>query len=652
MIARMKKFHLFFSGDPSGVFKKLQKEELVEINALPEKFGFDDSGMTESGIEETLKKAEFLKNLVKTAEGKNAPGKILITEEQEKEVLKDFPLDETYGRFSLALKELEKRERIGKKLRSLKEELLPLHNLDVVPSDLFSMKNFSFCLFALDKKQKNIPEQIEGFTVERAGGDGKKALFLVIFPKEMKEKVLKQIEKNRGETVHLKRWNKTPSEIIKKIDASCEKNGKAQDTADKRVREILALKNKILVFYDHVNSLLHYQKAKQKLRTSKFVTGLSGWVKEKDIPRLSDFARDSLPESYLHISEPDANEGEIPIALENNRFVNPFEVVTDLYGRPVYKNLDPTVHLSVFFAVSFAFCITDAAYGLILIILSLVFMRKFRFLPAITKFLRLLLYSGIATLFMGAITGGWFGDLLTRLPANSIPVRTLGRLVILNPLEGGDKAFIFLGWALVIGYVQILWGLALNLFNSVKQWGIRKSGEAFTLLLIQVLVAVLLLSFIASRQNKIPAGFINIPAVLLVISFIYLMMAKAGTQKGLIMKIFWALYGGYNVVASNLLGDVLSYSRLFGLGLTTAVLGLVVNEMVFMSTGIPFIGYVLGTLLFILGHTGNLAINLLGGYVHTSRLQYLEFFTKFFESGGRPFNPFREVRNYTYLLKG
>jgi V/A-type H+/Na+-transporting ATPase subunit I len=127
------------------------------------------------------------------------------------------------------------------------------------------------------------------------------------------------------------------------------------------------------------------------------------------------------------------------------------------------------------------------------------------------------------------------------------------------------------------------------------------------------------------------------------------MITKAREQKGLVMKAFWAFYGGYNVIASNLLGDVLSYSRLFGLGLTTAVLGLVVNELVFMSTGIPYIGYLLGGFIFIIGHTGNLAINLLGGYVHTSRLQYLEFFTKFFESGGRPFNPFREVRNYTYI---
>jgi V/A-type H+/Na+-transporting ATPase subunit I len=649
----MKRFHLFFSGDSSKTLKGLQEEGLVEINTLPEKFGFEGHEATETGTEEVFNRIEMLKNLVKKMEGNRASEKIVITQEQEKEVLRRFRLDETYERFSLLLKEFEKRENIVKKLHLLKEELLLLRDIDITPADLFSMKNFSFSLFRLNKKQKNIPEQIEGFSVGRVSNDDKNPLFLVIFPKKAEKKVLKGIEKYRGEQVHLRRWNKTPSKIIKKIDTNYQKNKKVLESTYKKMGDILSLKREILVFHDHANNLMHYQKAKQTLKNSLFVTGLTGWVKENDVERLINFTQSNIPDSYLHISEPDTKEeADIPIALENNHIVNPFEIVTDLYGRPVYKNLDPTIHLSIFFVISFAFCITDAAYGLILIILSLVFMKKFRFMPTIRRFLRLILYSGAVTLIMGTITGGWFGDLLTRLPEGLFPVKILRRLVVLNPLEGGNNAFIFLGWALVIGYLQILWGLSLNLFNSLKQYGIKKSGEAFTLLFIQILVAVIVLSYTAFQKGKIPAEIIKYSALLLAISFIYLMINKAQTQKGLIMKSFWALYGGYNVIASNLLGDVLSYSRLFGLGLTTAVLGLVVNEMVFMSTGIPYIGYIIASLLFILGHMGNLAINLLGGYVHTSRLQYLEFFTKFFESGGRPFNPFREIRNYTYIETG
>ncbi len=650
MIARMKRFHLFFTGDSYGILRKLQKEGIVEIDALPDSFGFSGSEMTEPEIENTFKKAEFLKNLLKSVESRDVQDKLLLTPDQEKNILSSFALDKIYEKFSRAKKESASRERIGKKILSIKKELLPLRELEVVPSDLFSMKNFSFLLFAVNKKQKNTPARMEGFPVEKIGDAGRKSLFLIIFPKEFREKVLRQIEMLGGETVRLRRWNRKVIEIIRRLDTIQKRNATAGDAANARVREILSYRNEILVFYDHVNTLVHYRKAREKLKTSKFVTGLTGWIKEKDVPRLSAFVSEILPDSYLHVSAPDeSEENEIPIALENRKFMNPFEVVTDLYGKPVYRNIDPTAPLSLFFLISFAFCITDAAYGIILMALSLAFAKKFRLMPAVTKFMRLLLYGGAVTVLMGAITGSWFGDLLARIPAETALARILNRLVILNPLEGGDKTFMFLGWALAIGYVQIVWGLMLNLITSVRERGIRESDEALVLLLIQVLVAALILSYAAANRNLLPAEFIRVPGILLVISFIYLMIAKARTQKGPMMKAFWAVYGAYNVIAGNLLGDVLSYSRLFGLGLTTAVLGLVVNEIVFIFAGIPFIGFLLASVIFIAGHAGNMAINLMGGYIHTSRLQYLEFFTKFFESGGRPFSPFREMRNYTYL---
>jgi V/A-type H+-transporting ATPase subunit I len=125
------------------------------------------------------------------------------------------------------------------------------------------------------------------------------------------------------------------------------------------------------------------------------------------------------------------------------------------------------------------------------------------------------------------------------------------------------------------------------------------------------------------------------------------MYEKAKTQKELMLKGFWAIYGAYSVISGNLLGDILSYSRLFGLGLTTSVLALAVNQIVSLTRNIPFIGLILSIVIFVIGHFGNLTINLLGSYVHTSRLQYLEFFTKFYEGGGRVFKPFKEIRVYT-----
>lgn len=637
MIAKMKKFYLFFTGEPSEFLRESQRKEIAEINRLPESFGFESISVEKKNIEEMYHKIEFLKDTLKKVEGKEFTGKIVITVKEEEKIIKGFTLNEIYERFLRISCEIERRRRIIEKLLSIKKELLLIEGLPVAPAEMFSMKYFSFLLFSLPEKKA--PSGIDGFSVEPLKGG---EVFIIIFPSEKQKEIITEIEKMRGIVFDIRRWRYLPAEILKKVGLLEERNRRLLEEAERDLKEILSLKYHILVFYDHINSFLQYLKAKETTGLSKFAKGLWGWIKEKDIEKLEEMVHKYLPDSFLYISDPETGD-EIPVAFENRSPIEPFEVVTDLYGRPVYKNIDPTPYLSIFFLLSFAFCITDAAYGIILLLLSVIFMKKFKYTPGIVKFLRLIFYCSIATIFMGAITGSWFGDILSRLPSNFFAVRILNQLVILNPLEGGSKTFLFLGWALILGYIQILWGLYLNLSNSIKQYGIKKSVEPFTLLAIQILVAAIIISFFTSKKE-----FIIPLSSLLVLSFISLMVLKGLTQKGF-MRIFWAFYGAYNVIAGNLLGDVLSYSRLFGLGLTTAVLGLVVNEMVFMSKGIPFVGYLIASVLFIFGHLANLGINLLGGYVHSSRLQYLEFFTKFFESGGRPFSPLKEARRYTFL---
>ncbi|MCX7917236.1 MAG: hypothetical protein N2589_03825, partial [bacterium] len=209
--------------------------------------------------------------------------------------------------------------------------------------------------------------------------------------------------------------------------------------------------------------------------------------------------------------------------------------------------------------------------------------------------------------------------------------------------ESGEKSVLFLLIALIFGYIQIIWGLILNLYIQLKKYPLKYCGEAITLLLIQILVGVTIVIYFKTKT------LVKEPLYLLLLCFVYFMYEKAKTQKEFMLKGFWAIYGAYSVISGNLLGDILSYSRLFGLGLTTSVLGVVINQMVGMLKNLPYIGIFLAGLIFVIGHTGNLIINLLGSYVHTSRLQYLEFFTKFFESGGRVFTPFKEKRFYTII---
>ena len=649
MIAKMKRFYLFFTRNPESILSELQKESFVEIDRLPETFGFEHSGLEKAELEEKINQLDFLKGLLKTIEGKDFSGKVVLTEEEEQQIIEGFPLSEIYEKFLGMVKEKSRREKVSNRISELKKELDTIRYLTFAPCELFLLKNFDFCLVSIDRR-KHFTGKVVGLYAEKVGAKDKQVFWIVVFPKYIREKVFSEIEEMQGKILPLKPWNKKPVDVIEKLNKVLEKNQMAEKAQEQKIKELVIFKNRIFVYYDHLKSLFYYLGAQEKFGSSKFTKGCSGWVKEKDVARLEKFIDKRLPEAYLYIETPDLEEN-VPIAFENTKIVEPFEVITDLYGRPIYKNIDPTGPLSLFFAISFAFCLTDAGYGLLLVLLAWILMKKFRLIPSVVKFLRLLLYSGIATVFMGVITGSWFGDMLKRLPGALTPVRFLNSLVIIDPLEGGNNTFIFLGWAILIGYLQIVWGLMLNVYNKVKYYGIKQSGEAFCLLAIQILVGILIAVFVLKQRCSMPSAAIIVPVGLLVVSFAYFMKTKAQEQKGPMMKIFWAFYGVYNVIAGNLLGDILSYSRLFGLALTTSVLGLVINNMAFMLKGIPYAGYILACALFILGHIGNLVINMFGSYVHTSRLQYLEFFTKFFESGGRPFTPFSYSRRYTFISK-
>ncbi len=638
MISKIKKFTIFFVGEEEKFLKQLQKSGIAEIETLPFE-GFEKVSVSKEKIEDKIEKIKFLENIINEIE-KNQTEKIFISEKEEKEILEKFQLEKIYSHYFTLHQEIEKRKRIVQKIEKLKEELYPLLNTDIIFSEVFNLSNFSFFVFSIPPKKK-IKKFNENLYLEKLGENPREILYLILFRKEDKEIAENFLKETGVKILSVRKWNKKVKDIFRKLEGLKEKNEKTILEIKNEISKLTNYKKEIFVISDYYRSLYEFLSGKEKLGLSKFVKGIKGWIREKDIKLLENIISETLPESHLIIEDP--YEGEnIPISLENNRLVEPFEVVTDLYGRPVYKNIDPTGPLSLFFAISFGFCLTDAGYGLLLIILSTILMRKFKFLPNFIKFLKLLLICGISTFIIGVLTGGWFGDILYRLPEKFILIKILKKFVILNPLEGGNKAILFLLIALAFGYIQIIWGLILNLYKHLKNYPLKYCGESISLLLIQILVGIIILGF----WFKIKF-LIQIPLYILILCFLYLMIEKAKTQKEFILKGFWAIYGVYSVIAGNLLGDVLSYSRLFGLGLTTSILALVINQLVDTVKNVPYIGLILALIIFIIGHIGTLLINLLGSYVHTSRLQYLEFFTKFFEGGGRIFRPFGEVRRYT-----
>jgi V/A-type H+-transporting ATPase subunit I len=322
------------------------------------------------------------------------------------------------------------------------------------------------------------------------------------------------------------------------------------------------------------------------------------------------------------------------VYLSNIAPVRPFEMVTDLYGRPKPGESDPTPFFAFFFALFFGICLTDAGYGVVLIVISLLFLKLLHLGPTTRKLFRMMVIAGGFTVVVGVLTGGFFGlsvELSTEL------ARLRQSLMILDPMDP-NQMFYFFYFSLGLGYLHLLIGYTIGFFEALKQ---KDRKTAFFRKLPWVLV--MLLAPLAVGLPMLGASgdwawYAVIAVGLYVIAF-----SGVGDDSGLprLGAGFFNLYTGF----SGLFSDILSYARLFAMGLATAVIAQVVDTMAFDSNIIGMI------LILIVGHTFNIAMNSLGGFIHTARLQFVEYFGKFYTGGGRTFVPYARSMEHT-VLKG
>jgi V/A-type H+-transporting ATPase subunit I len=350
------------------------------------------------------------------------------------------------------------------------------------------------------------------------------------------------------------------------------------------------------------------------LGKTRSVLVLEGWVRSKDTPRLEariEPFKDSV-EYYLRDPEPDE---EYPVDLDNRKPWRPFELITRLYGLPQGRTMDPTIPLAPFFFLFVGLTVSEAGYGLLVALLSLLFLKLAKPKGGLRQFLILLTILGIANIFIGTLVGGWFG----------YPIRSL---LLLDPLADPVR---FLLLALALGFVQVWFGTFLNLCSRIRNREISPAvTQAGWLLLLPGLVL-----YGVTRQAH--WGWLAIAGAAGIVLF-------TSPSRNPVARFFGGLYGLYGI--SGYLSDILSYSRLLALGLATSVIAMVVNTLSQTASAIPWVGWLAAALIFVGGHLFNLAISFLGGFVHSMRLQFVEFFSKFFQSGGKPFKPFALESKY------
>lgn len=341
-----------------------------------------------------------------------------------------------------------------------------------------------------------------------------------------------------------------------------------------------------------------------------------------------------------------------PVVLENNAFSAPVEGVLESFGLPGRGEVDPCSVMSVFYYVLFGLMLSDAAYGLLMVIGCGFALLKFKNMEnGMRKTLQMFFYCGISTAFWGFMFGSFFGDLV-----GVVATTFFGRPdIALRPIwfEPVKEPMRMLVFSMLMGIIHLFAGLAMKAYQYARQkawldilydvgfWYMLLAGLIVFALSNQMFVGILQLSFILPTL----AGTIGIAVA--GVGAVGILLTAGRESRSPFKRLLKGAYGLYGV--TGYLSDILSYSRLLALGLATGVIATVVNSMGSMLGG-GVVGAIVFILVFFIGHTLNLAINLLGAYVHTNRLQFVEFFGKFYEGGGRAFRPFAVHTQY-YNIK-
>lgn len=368
-------------------------------------------------------------------------------------------------------------------------------------------------------------------------------------------------------------------------------------------------------------------------------TFIKGWIRQSDEDRLLSGLRRITP---VVLVEAELDEGEVPpVALQNKRFFEPFEAITRMFGAPAGSEIDPSAVLGVFFLLFFGLCLGDIGYGLMLIASTYWLLRRPNLSWGARAVLRFLFWGGWSTLACGLVLGSFFGIDFESIPMSWGGLRQiLLSLRLFNPLKDPLRLLFF---SFGLGILQVLVGLFLQFLNFIRK---RDYLAAFCDSLGWIYFLVMILTYTAG--NFYFPGLKNIILILVLLGAVQLVLTQGRHKPTLPAKFGSGLLSLYKL--SGFLGDILSYSRLLALGMTSAVIGMVVNmiaQMVWQS--LPWIGIVLGLVILVGGHILNFMISVLGATIHSLRLQLVEFFGKFFGGGGKVFRPFSRETHYTLI---
>jgi V/A-type H+-transporting ATPase subunit I len=570
--------------------------------------------------------------------------------------------------------------------KPFKDKLSALRSLthaEVIPVVVHSNE----ALQAVQEETKDMASSAEQINMV-----GKDLYYLFFVAKEQGAALRARLVENGCEIVDLHGYDGIPEQLVHDLEEELTQKTQHIQKLNEKEKSL----SEGIAQLEAARDLLSIEHEKERvgdaLPETIQTTNVIGWVLRRNL-KLLDKLVDRFQFVYYEKIERDADERP-PIALQNTKLSTPYEMLVKLYSMPEAKEYDPTPFLAFFFPIMFGLCLTDAVYGILLILISLYLMRQ---VSGDKSLFRILLTGGILTIFTGAIAGGWAGDLFEYIGFEPLIVFRRS-LMLFDPVI---HPMIFIAIALGLGFIHMMLGIAIEIVDSIRNSEYTQAIFAnltwFIILpsiilyfsvfgsstpakaILEIVLWVCLMGIIVASHPEGKASpidqviwaiiiwilwyfgtsvaasllqfkyVIQLPKILLlaIIPLLAIEIIRYKYMKGVLGKIAWGSYNLYGI--SSYLGVLLSYVRLMALGMVTGVIAIAINKIAWMLTGVPYIGIILVIVILIPSHLFNLIINTLGGFIHTMRLQYIEFFGRFYSGGSKPFKPFGIETDYVEI---
>ncbi len=570
-------------------------------------------------------------------------GRPEISREELEKLRKEISWEDLYKKAKSVERSLNLLEEKEKYLQNLYQETLYWEDLDEPLDFPRNFKRFSFYSGSF------IRENFERFKEEtkdiwdrgwiKYWEKEKEIKCIFIIPKEDKDKIEEALLKCKFEFHRIPYLKGKPKESLEKIKKHLERLRKDLDEILKSAKELYNKKSNLLAWYDYFYIKSQEKGFKNFSFDSKYFVVYSGWIPKRTKEKFINKIREKVEDFVWEERDPLPDE-DPPVLLKNPKIFKPFEFLTKLYGLPPYGTLDPTPFTAPFYLLFFGICVGDFGYGLLLLLFSLLVKKRFKPEGSAKELMDLLSILSIPSIIVGIITWSFFGNQIFLGPDGKF----LGIFPIINPSTDLIKA---LSIALSIGIISQFYALILRFISSWKKRDYKSA--LFDSLLWIVFLGSILLYLYSKLQNVSSINFIK---YLILISLLGLIFTQGREYKGIARIIvgmisIYGILGGYGI--TSFIGDILSYSRLFALNLVSSIFGFVITQLSEMVRNIPFIGLILFSIIWISGQLLNFILSVLGAFVHSTRLQFLEIFGRFYSAGGKIFKSFKIDGKYFKL---